>query len=411
MKRRTSLMVRLTRFLVGFKMTPLGRVAVLGIFLSAMGGVTVEIPIYQIFCGWVCLFGVVETTGMLLRPKLELKTWFPDKVTEGESVTGYVTVTNTGLLPACDIMCAMLGLPSGLKHLDGDYSIPSISRGGHATLPITIQASKRGEYVLPAARIHSTFPFNLMRFGKSRTDEWELRVLPAFSPLEQFEIPFSHKTQAGGTSVEVRVGNSPEYIGNRDYTPGEPVRRLDFKAWARVGRPVVREYQDEFNSQVAIFLETHRQPRWRRRKKDLLRLEAAVSLTAAIAHQMDQRDASIEVFLAGADLFLFQPSAGTTRFESVLDVLSETELMGSSSLSQLSPVISESLEEVAIVFCVFIDWDETREQFVREIVETGCAVRVFLVSETELNIPVALNESEFTLLAPQEVLQGEVREL
>ncbi|QDT31005.1 DUF58 domain-containing protein [Thalassoglobus polymorphus] len=411
MKRRVPLMVRLTRFLVGFKMTPFGRVAVLGIFLGALGGVTIEIPVYQIFCGWVCLFGFIETTGILLRPKLELKAWFPEKVIEGESVTGYVDITNVGMFPACDIMCALLQMPEGMRHLDADYSIPSIPKGKQMTLPVTVQASKRGNYILPGARIHSTFPFNLMRFGKAQTDQWELQVLPAFSPLEQFEVPFSRKSQADGVSAEIRVGDSPEYIGNRDYTPGEPVRRLDFKAWARVGRPVVREYQDEFNSQAAIFLDTHLPRRWGRARKDRLRLDAAVSLTAAIAHQMDQHDASVEVFLAGADLFLFQPAAGVTHFESVMEVLSVTELTNSESLSQLAPVIADSLEDVSVVFCVFVDWDESREQFVRGIVESGCAVRLLLVSESEPDIPVPYDEGEFTTLNPRAILLGEVREL
>lgn len=411
MKKQVPFLIKLTRFLAGFKLTPMGRVAVIGIFTSAIGGVTIEIPIYQIFCGFVCLFGIVEATGILLRPKLEVSAWLPEKVTAGESATGYVTIKNIGWLPACDIMCALFGMPKGVKHVDADRSIRTIPSSQQATLPLTIQADHRGDYVLPEARIHSTFPFNLMRFGKARTAEREIRVLPKFTPLEKLELPFSHKTLGGEFTLDARVGNSPEFMGNRDYIPGEPIRKLDFKAWARVGRPVVREYQDERSSDVAIILDTYQPRPWRTSKRDRRQLEAAVSLTAAIAHQIVENDSVIEAFMAGADFYLFHPSAMTTHFESVLDVLADVEFVRHNPLPKITPILSESLESIAVAVCVFIDWDESREAFVREILSAGCAAKVFIVREQELSFPLTDETENFQVLDPRDIQSGLVRAL
>ncbi len=412
MKRRAPFMLRMTKFLVGFKLTPIGRIAVLGIFLSAVGGVTVEIPIYQIFCGFICLFGIIEATGIALRPQLEVSAWLPEKVTVGETVTGYVNVVNQGWFPACDIMCAFFGMPKELKHTDADCVVHTIPRGEKITLPFTIMAKSRGEFILPEARVHSTFPFNLMRFGKAKIPECELRVLPTFSPLERLGLPFSYKSQNIGMTADTRAGNSPEYLGNRDYIPGEPARRLDFKAWARVGRPVVREFQEEFNSEVAIVLDTHRPWSLRHRKRDRRKLEASVSLAAAIAHHLDQRSIPIETFLAGQELHLLQSSAEATHFESVMDVLSEVDFTRIDQLPQLLPMVSESFESVTIAFCVFIDWDENRERFTREIVESGCAVKIFVVNDgRQLSLPIPRDDDNITLVDPQLILNGEVREL
>lgn len=410
MKRRVPLMVRMTKFLVGFKLTPVGRIAVLGIFTSAIGGVTVEIPIYQMFCGLICLFGIVEATGILFRPKLEVSSWLPDKVTAGEAVTGYIKIINQGRLPACDIMCALFGMPTELRHTDADRSVRTIPQGGQATLPFTIQTSRRGDFVLPEARIHSTFPFNLMRFGKSKIPERELRVLPTFHPLEQFSLPFSHRTQSGGLAVETRVGNSPDFIGNRDYIPGEPVRRLDFKAWARVGRPVVREFQDEFNADVALILDTFL-PGKGKKKREQRQLEAAVSLTAAIAHYIDQHEAVIAAFQAGPDLYVFQPSAATTHFDSVLEVLAETQLTHHDTLPEMAPIVYESLETVSMSICIFSDWDEVREAYVRELVATGIAVRILIVTERAPTLALRDEDQVIECLDPRQILAGEVRVL
>ena len=407
MKRRPSFW-RSVRHAVGFKVTPVGRVAVLAMFLSAAGAVSVEIPIYQIFCGVVALFGTVEFAGMLLRPKLVARAWFPEKVTAGEMVQGYVQVTNQGRLPACDIMCATFGLPAQLRHVDDHRLIPEIAQGETATIPVTIEALTRGEYVLPEIRVHSTFPFNLMRFGGARISPTKLTVLPAFHRLEEFHLPFSARYQPGGILVDSTLGHSPEYIGNRDYVPGESIRRLDFKAWARAGKPVVREYHDEYCARVAIVLDTYHPGRLRRAIPDL---EAAVSLTATIADQLNAIESIIDVFAAGPDLFLFQTSSGTTHFESVLEILAAVDRTRRNPLEKLTPVIADSLDSISTVVCVFLDWDDSREELTRQIVEAGCAIRIILVRSRPTSKPYPADEETFSRHRAVDILNGNVVEL
>lgn len=412
MKRKPPILIRVTRFLLGYKLTPIGRVAVLGITTSAIGGVTVEIPIYQIFCGLVCLFGVIEATGMLLRPKLEVSAWMPSKVTAGDAVTGYVTVVNRGYFPAYDVMCTFLGLPESLRQVDGDRVIRTIPSGEQAVLPYTIEANERGKFDLPAGLVHSTFPFNILRFGKWKTGEQELLVLPSFSPLEHLGLPFTRKLQGSGVIVDVRPGDSPEFIGNRDYISGEPVRRLDFKAWARIGRPVVREFQDEVTTNIGVVLDTHLPHKsWWSRKRQLRQLDAAVNLTAAIAHQIDQRSIVIETFLAGADLFLFPPSSTTTHFESLLDVLAEVEEIRNDPLPSMSPILSDSLQSVAVTICILLSWSESRMQFIKEIVASGSAVKVIVVANAA-EVSLGLDHPEDVMvLDPDDILSGAVLSL
>ncbi|TWT57976.1 hypothetical protein KOR42_13440 [Thalassoglobus neptunius] len=401
MKRQQPFLIRLTKFLVGFKLTPIGRVAVLGIFLSAIGAVTVEIPIYQIFCGLVAFFGLIELTGILLRPKVDVKVWLPDRVTAGESVTGYLTITNLGWLPACDIMCVMFGLPGGLRHVDADRSIQWIGVGETDTLPFTIEAKSRGEYLLPEIRVHSTFPFNLMRFGKAKAPQLELLVVPAFEPIGRYSLPFSRKFQVGGVTVDSQIGQSTEFVGNREYVPGEPARKLDFKAWARVGHPVVREFQDEVTSDVALILDVFRPTEWRRFGMASKQLETAVSLTAAIAHSLDQHQSSVEVFGCGPDLYLFQPSAQGSHFESILQILAVTQRNRYDSFSQLTEAMTEPLESTAVAICIFLTWNPEREHFLRMMYESGIGVRCYLVVDARDEIMVP-DDLEVAVIDPKD---------
>ena len=406
MKRQQPFLIRLFKYLAFFKITPVGQIAVLAISLSTIGVVTIEIPIYQFFCGIVCLFGVIELTGILMRPNIEVRGWLPDRVTVGESVTGLITVRNRGWLPACDVMCAIFGLPGGLQHTDADRSIRSIARGETAKLPFTIRATRRGEYLLPELRIHSTFPFNLMRFGPANVPQLELLVVPAFEPLSSFQLPFSRKFQVGGVTAETHFGQSTEFVGNRDYVTGEPARRLDFKAWARVGRPVVREFQDEVTADVILVLDNFQSPSWKRWQGSR-QLDCAVALTAAIAHSLEEQDATVAAFAAGSDLFIFQPAMSTPHNEAILQILASVEPSRYDSFLQLSEAMTGPLETAAVVICVFLTWDPVREQFVREVYDAGIGVRTMLVSGT---IPNELlpDEIEITLIDPHAEHPGEL---
>lgn len=412
MKQRRSWFWTWVQLFFRFKLTPLGWMAVFVLFFSAIGIFTVEVPIYQVFCSMVALWGLVEVTGMLLRPRLRVGGVFPEKVVAGETALGQVSIENAGFLPACDLMCGFFPVPAGIRHMNADLMIRSLPRGAHETLPVSLLAERRGEYLLPDLYVHSTFPLNLMRFGRAAVSARKLTVVPAFHRLEHLEIPISYRYQQGGILLDSRSGNASEYVGNREYVAGEPTRRLDFRAWARVGKPVVREYQDEICSRVALVLDTHLP--WRfpaPRPESISSIEAAISLTAAVADALDQLGTTVELFAAGPELFFFHASTGdATHFDSILDILAAVEPTRHNPFENLAPAIAESLESTSVAVCMFVDWDSARDELTQLIQQSGCGLKVFLVRDLPPSQPFP-HEEYYTQISPAEILAGRVRNL
>ncbi len=247
---RTPYLLRTARFVLGFKLTPLGRGAAILLFFSAMGLVTVDIPIYQIFCGLVALLGAVEFTGTILGPRLSVRAEIPAVGTVGEPILGTVRVINQGMLPAFDLMAGIFGGPSAIRQVDADESCRTSPATPKRPSPSGSACAQRGVYQLPGVNVHSTFPMNFMRFGGNETPRTTLTVVLRYYPLEEFVIPFSNRYQPGGVTHVNGVGQSPN-------TSGTGVRRGrtgpggSTSAWARLGRPVVREYQEEYYCRVA----------------------------------------------------------------------------------------------------------------------------------------------------------------
>jgi len=396
-------------FFFQFKLTPVGRMAVFLMFLSAIGIITTEIPIYQLFCGIVAIFGGAELTGMLFRPHLRVTGSLPSKITAGETGTGLLSIENLGYFPAFDIACGCFVLPPGIQHVDPTLNIPVIRRGQELTLPVHLKADQRGEFLLSEVYVHSTFPINLMRTGPTQLPPQKLTVVPSFFSFEELDIPISHRYQHGGVLLDSHSGNAAEYVGNRDYIPGEPTKRLDFRAWARSGKPVVREYQDEFCSRVALVLDIYvSKPGFFNRKAARTEVEAAICLTASVAEALFLKGTTLELFAAGADLFYFQAAdAPQSSLESMLDILAACEPTQVNPFEKLSPAIGEALESISVVVCIFVDWDESREELVNQIIQSGCSLLVLMTRSRPPTQPFPI-DNYYTQLEPGEVLEGGV---
>jgi uncharacterized protein (DUF58 family) len=311
--------------------------------------------------------------------KCDVHPHWPERVSAGQTVTVLVTVTNTGRFPIYDLAVACFGLPEAWEPVRDDLTLPVLGRGQTQTISLRLIAWQRGLYRLPPLRAFSTFPFHLFRNEVTVVPGGTILVLPRFHELQEVRLDAADRHQPGGIAFSSQVGESPEYIGNRDYVPGDALRRIDFRSWARLARPVVREYQDEYYSRIALVMDTFVAPKRRPGKRGFPDLEAAVSLTAALAHAVSQSEALIDIFAAGPEVHVFRAGRHTTPFEHILEILAGIGPCREDPLPQLAPALEEQWPNVSSAVCVFLHWDESRRQLCRRALQEGCLVKVILI--------------------------------
>ena len=101
-----------------------------------------------------------------------------------------------------------------------------------------------------------TDPFGLFRaFTKFQAPETVL-ILPKRYPLPPIILPGTTRFQQGGVALALNVGQSDEFVLLREYRRDDPIRRIHWRSWARIGKPIVREFEDEFFSRYALVLDT-----------------------------------------------------------------------------------------------------------------------------------------------------------
>jgi uncharacterized protein (DUF58 family) len=236
-------------------------------------------------------------------------------------------------------------------------------------------------------------------------------VLPCFPPLIDINVPVGRLYQPGGIVLTSNVGESLEYIGNREYRPGDPTRRIDFRSWARLAKPIVREYQEEYYCRLALVLDTHVAGGRRKGPEGFLELEAGISLAASVADVLAQGEYIIDIFAAGPELYVFRGGRHTGHLDNILEILACVEECRQSPFETIAPALVEELRSITAIVFVLLDWDEERERFVRTAVESGAGARVLIVRDEETTLPVEPAQDwagRIRQLSPHEIRSGAI---
>jgi len=380
---------------------------------------SLEIPAYQLL---FALFGtscVASAASVLLRPSVRMAGGLPGRAVADQRVTGEFTLTNASKRVAYDLSVGLFGLPREVAPGDTGAAIFSLEPGESAVVPVTLLPKKRGLYSLPDARPYTTFPLNVLR-TRARTNGslkpghgCSLLVLPSFHPITGIDVPIGARYQPGGIALSSNIGESPEYIGNREYRAGDSARRIDHRSWARLAMPVVREYQEEYYCRIALVLDTYVPGRRRPGAAGFPQLEAAVSLSASIADAVSRGEYIIDVFAAGPELYVFRAGRHTAHFENVLEILACVDACRTNPFDKVTPALTDELANISTVIAVFLDWDGARADLVRGAVESGCSVKVLIVRGDDTTEPYTELEGVHgvTQLAPEDVQKGGIEAL
>lgn len=83
------------------------------------------------------------------------------------------------------------------------------------------------------------------------------------------------------------LGQSVEFLQHRAYTPGDDLRRIDWKAWAKQDRYYVKQYKEESNLRCELLVDVSRSMRYGR--GPLTKLDYAATVAVSLAYLLLRR--------------------------------------------------------------------------------------------------------------------------
>jgi uncharacterized protein (DUF58 family) len=133
----------------------------------------------------------------------------------------------------------------------------AVPAGGTARLTSTLQPSRRGDRTLHALTVRLTGGWGLAVRQRRWANPGTIRVHPPARGRRLASARVALGLEIGERSART-IGVGTEFDHLRDWIQGDEVRRVDWRATARVGRPVVRVHQAERNQRVIVVIDTGR---------------------------------------------------------------------------------------------------------------------------------------------------------
>ncbi len=359
------------------------------LFFAAFSSVSLDQQFYVAFTYAVGLWAVAFAGMWLGEPRVSLSAGFSDRVQAGETLAVDITVQAAGRR-GIGLTVLPDRLPPEVDAVSEDGAeLPPLLPGETARVSLELRCKKRGVYRLRGFRVETAFPLGLMTAQQVFSAPRTLWVTPRFTPLARVETPRGRRYQPGGTASAFQLGDSYEFIGSREYREGDPVRAIDWRATARLSRPVVREYREEFLQRVAVILDTHAPappglpppPSF----------ESAVSLAAAVCEFCARSEFALDVLAAGPDVHALRGGLGLAALDPALDLLAEvsadTRVNADIAWEKLEENLAGQMGQTTLIVCIFLDWDLPRQELAERLRDTGAGLKILIVRDTSPTLP------------------------
>jgi uncharacterized protein (DUF58 family) len=255
--------------------------------------------------------------------------------------------------------------------------LPPVQAGAVGEARMVATPMRRGLLTFKSVTICRSDPLGLFRAFRRVPLPQTVLVLPHRYPLPTIALPGSMKYQDGGVALAAHIGQSEEFVSLRDYRHGDPLRHIHWRSWARTGKPVVKEFEDEFFVRHALVLDTFT------RLPFSHSFEEAVSIAASFACTLDTHESLLDLLFVGTETYCFTAGRGLAHTDQMLAILASVVPCLDKQFSSLEHLVINHVQSVSGCICVLLDWDEARQEFVRKLKKLGIPVLVLVVKPTQ----------------------------
>jgi uncharacterized protein (DUF58 family) len=188
-------------------------------------------------------------------------------------------------------------------------------------------------------------------------------------------------------------GGSAEFVEHRQYTPGDELRHIDWRAYAKSGQYYVKQFEEQTNLRAYLLVDASGSMGYAGRT--LSKYSYARVLAAALAYLLlSQRDACGLVTFADRVLDRWPPSTSQTTFQQITQLLEARECGEETQLAAVLEAVLPTLQRRSLVFLLSDGFDD--------VPALAATLKLFRSARHEIVFlqVVAPEEEDFTFTRP-----------
>lgn len=269
-----------------------------------------------------------------------------------------------------------------------NLTIPEVEEQYHFVLPATVPGAQieaaaeiniplRGVWEIGPAQLIGTDPLGMFARRGPHSSALRLLALPQI-----LDIPWIWRRQLLSPAARIlsgaRARQGGEFWGVRPHEPGDELRHVHWKATARRGDLVVKEYAKSRELSVLIWLDVSR--------ASLIgfgahsSLEMSLSLAASLLVAFQQMDQAVALVGQGLPSLLATPSRGQTAITRLLRALAVVQAQEGPSFAELLFTQTQETPLGHTNFVITTGIEAGLAKAILSLAEYGAPLRCFLLA-------------------------------
>ena len=253
-------------------------------------------------------------------------------------------------------------------------NVPRLLPGQRTVVELAVAPIARGLANFQRLSVVLSGPLGLVEIRAAVTvEQGKLPVLPARTPVDLPPAATRRLIQPGGIALAQHVGESEEFRSLREYRPGDPLRSIHWRSFARMGKPIVQEFQEEFFSRHALVLDTCAPYPF------APTFEKAVSMAAWLIARPRDAESLLDLVFVGDRVHRLTAGRSLGSTDMLLRVLATLVPTPAGSIGPLLTMLERHADQVASIIAIFLSWDEVRRAAVERLLARGIRPMVFVI--------------------------------
>ncbi len=216
----------------------------------------------------------------------------------------------------------MDSLQPGMRLAEGQMQMLAVLRTGEEARMRYAFLSGRGNFTWETIRGVVSDPFGLVETEVQLPAAARIQVQPELKKFRPFPLRPQRTLHTAG-SIPARLGGrDTNFWGVREYHPGDPLRRLDWRRTARhPGQFFSKEFEQEEIADIGLILDARQKTDLRMGSESLF--EHSASAAASLAEVFLRQGNRVSLLIFGKEIDYLFPGCGKNQLNRILHALSK----------------------------------------------------------------------------------------
>jgi uncharacterized protein (DUF58 family) len=237
------------------------------------------------------------------RARIEIEREVEEKLSLGAENVARLRVSNRSRLPA--VLQVKDDPPAQFDTPQRRFSL-CLQPFESQALTYHTRPLNRGRYVFGNLHVRGRSLLGLSWWQRSFLAAQEVAVYPNLLEIRRYEmLARSDRLQQAGFRTTRLPGQGTEFENLRDYTPDDEYRSIDWKATARKGRPITRQYELERSQTMMLLIDAGRM--MSATSGEMAKLDYAVNAALMLAYVATHKDDAVGLIAFAESVKAFLP--------------------------------------------------------------------------------------------------------